>query len=80
MDSKGHVVSADDLLRTETLHGIRSIMELSPEFMTAEQDADLRRRDEDEQQLRAVALESLASTIERTSYCDTGSTEAFEVN
>ena len=49
-------------------------------FVTVEQEADLQRRDEDEQQLRAAALHRLSSTLSLASTHDTGPAEALEVS
>ena len=82
MSSEGYGVGAVN----ELFHGsleprgsIALITTRSSGFVTAEQEADLQRRKDDEKQLRAIALQRLSSTLSHASTHDTGPTETLEV-
>ena len=79
---EGYGVNAvNDLLRN-SLQPRRSVTlgtRRSSGFVTLEQEADRERREDDERQLRAIALQRLSSTLSYASTHDTGPTETLEV-
>ena len=79
MDGEGYGVSAVSDLLSQPQRSVTLESRRASGFVTAEKEADLQRKDADEQQLRAIALQRLSFTLGYASTHDTHCSETLEV-